>query len=284
MFAKRVFKYLVIITVACKTSGKDTGSKNDNETYKKPVVVKIVKPESISQEINLAASVKGYPDVYVFPDMPGKILKINVSDGQFVSKGQILALIDRSAPGFDVEPLTVISPISGYVQVLVKDIGYPVSPSTPIFRIVGKEKLYVELNIPEVFAHKIKKGTKVEIDGSTGKVINVSPALDMRTRTLPVEAVISGNFIPGQSVVAKVEIERADSTIVLPSSAFVGESEDYVFIIRSLTAKKVKVETGIKTSKGYEVKKGLKFGDTVVVFGANTLKDGDSVNILEVIR
>ncbi len=216
--------------------------------------------------------------------MPGKILKINVSDGQFVRKGQILALIDRSAPGFDVKTLTVLYPISGYVQVLVKDIGYPVSPSTPIFRIVGKKKLYVKFNVPEVFAHKIKKGSRVEIDGSIGKVINISPALDMRTRTLPVEAVISGNFIPGQSVVAKVEIERSDSTIVLPSSAFVGESENYVFIIRNLTAKKVKVETGIKTSKGYEVRKGLRFGDTVVVFGANTLKEGDSVNIVEVVR
>jgi len=44
------------------------------------------------------------------------------------------------------------------------------------------------------------------------------------------------------------------------------------------------VRIGIRTSEGYQVVEGLKFGDTVVVFGANTLKDGSKVKVVGGVR
>jgi len=246
----------------------------------KAVNVEVVKPMSISKRITVLGTVKGYPDVYVYPDLPGRILKINVQDGQFVSKGQVLALLDRSAPGLEVQPLTVEAPTEGYVQVLIRDEGFAVNPQNPIFRIVGKREITVIFDVPEIFAGNIKKGTRIFVGSKAGEVIRFSPALDPRTRTLKVEGKVDGDFVIGQSVLVEVEVQRADSTLVLPVSAFVGDSIPYVFVLNGNRVRKVPVKVGIRTSEGYEVIEGLKFGDTVVVFGANTLKDGSLVKIV----
>jgi multidrug efflux pump subunit AcrA (membrane-fusion protein) len=168
----------------------------------------------------------------VYPDLPGRILKINVQDGQFVSKGQVLALLDRSSPGLEVQPLTVEAPTSGYVQVLVRDEGFPVSPQTPIFRIVGRREITVLFDVQEIFAGNIRRGTRIYVEGKRGEVIRFAPALDPRTRTLKVEGKIEGDFLPGQSVLVEVEVQRADSTVVLPISAFVEDTSFYVFVLR----------------------------------------------------
>ncbi len=277
----RPSKIFVLASVIFGCSKGFKQEKGEVENLPKPVVVKVIKPESLSRYIKVVGSIKGYPDVNVFPDMPGRLLELKVSEGQFIRKGQIVALIDRSAPGIDVKPLTVISPASGYVQVLVKDIGSSVGPQTPIIRVVGKAHIYLSFGIPEVFVNKIKRGNRVMVEGYLGEIVKVSPAIDKITRDLPVEATIKGNFIPGQTVVVKVEVERSDSTVVLPVSAFVGEVEKSVFVVKNGRVKKVPVKIGIKTPDGYEVVKGLNFGDTVVVYGVNTLVDGDKVRIME---
>ncbi|MEO0169092.1 MAG: efflux RND transporter periplasmic adaptor subunit [candidate division WOR-3 bacterium] len=278
---RKPFALLLILIISCAGRGKTENVKNENgKDVEKTVVVKIARPESISKTITVSGIIKGYPDINVFADMPGKLLRVNVSEGQYVRKGQILALIDRSAPGIDVQPLTVEAPTSGYVQVLLRDIGAPVSPQTPLFRIVGKDKISVLFDVPEVFASDIRVGGKIWVEGKRGRIVRVSPALDTRTRTLKVEGEINGNFIPGQSVLVEVEVKRSDSTIVLPVSAFVGDNKGYVFVVSGNIAKRVPVELGITTSEGYEVIRGLKFGDTVVVFGANVVKDGDKGKIV----
>ncbi len=276
-------KILLVIFALVSCSQVKEEKKSTSEDVK-AVNVEIVKPQSISKKIRVSGTIKGYPDVFVYPDLPGKVLRINVQDGQFVSKNQVLALVDRSAPGLDVKPLTVEAPTSGYVQVLTKDEGYPVSPQTPMFRIVGKREITVIFDVPEIFAGNIKRGTMIFVEGKPGKVIRFSPALDPRTRTLKVEGKIDGNFIPGQSVTVEVEVQREDSTVVLPVSAFVGDAELYVFVLKGNRVKRVPVKIGIKTSEGYQVLEGLNFGDTVVVFGANTLKDGSEVRVIGGVR
>ena len=256
------------------------GEEKDAGEEIRAVRVEVVKPKSISKIITVSGTIRGYPDVFVYPDLPGRVLRLNVKDGQFVSKGQVLALIDRSAPGLEVQPLTVESPTSGYVQVLIRDEGFSVSPQTPIFRIVGKREITVVFDVPEKFAKDIRKGTRIYVEGKAGEVINFAPALDPRTRTLKVEGKVDGDFIIGQSVLVEVEVKRADSTVVLPVSAFVGENSPQVFVLKGDRVKKVPVKIGIKTSEGYQVIEGLKFNDTVVVFGANTLKDGMKVRVV----
>jgi multidrug efflux pump subunit AcrA (membrane-fusion protein) len=85
---------LILILFSCS---REKGENKKVFEEVKAVNVEVVKPRSISKKITVSGTIKGYPDVLVYPDLPGRILKINVQDGQFVSKGQVLALLDRSS-------------------------------------------------------------------------------------------------------------------------------------------------------------------------------------------
>jgi len=243
------------------------------------VEAEVVRPSTIERRVRLVGTVRGENEALVFPDMGGRLLKLNVREGQYVRRGQVVALIDRSAPGFDVKPLTVIAPASGYVQLLVRDVGTTVGRDKPLMRIVSKRRLKVSVAVPEAYASKIRRGTEMYAEGIPVRVSSVSPVLDPKSRTLPVEGVVSGPFIPGQSVLVELVVERRDSVKVLPASALVGGVRKGVFVYGGGKVRYVPVKLGLTTAERVEILDGIDFGDTVVVFGASTLKDGQRVKI-----
>ncbi len=274
----------VFILVGCANAPAGKGEKKDQDDVP-TVEATVITPSYIEKRLRLVGTIKGENEVLVFPDMGGRLLKLNVRDGQYVRKGQVVALVDRSAPGVDIKPLTVISPASGYVQVLVRDIGTAVSKDKPIMKIVDKRRLKVVVGVPEPFAGGVGKGTPVYVEGIRTSVSSVSPALDPRTRTLVIEAMLKdGRFIPGQSASVDVVVERKDSTVVVPVGALVGGVKKGVFVVKGNKVKYVPVRLGITTSKRVEITSGLSFGDTVVVFGAASLKDGQRVRVVMVSR
>ena len=266
----------LVLSACSRKAGEVKGEGKGEEVP--TVEVAVVKPSPIERRVRLVGIVKGENEVLVFPDIGGKLLKLNVRDGQYVRRGEVVALIDRSAPGVDIKPLTVLAPASGYVQLLVKDIGTAVGKDKPIMKIVDKRSLKVVVGIPEPYAPKVSKGTVMYVEGRKVRVSSVAPALDPKTRTLSVEGYLKGgNFIPGQSVGADVVVERKDSAIVLPASALVGGVKKGVFVVKGGRARYVPVKLGITTSERVEITSGLAIGDTVVVFGAASLKDGERV-------
>ncbi len=271
----------MVFLAAFSCAKKSTQEAGKEEEEQVPTVeVTVLSPSTIERHLKLVGVVKGENEVLVFPDMGGRLLKLAVKDGQYVRKGQLIALIDRSAPGVDIKPLTVTAPASGYVQVLVKDLGAAVSKDKPVARIVDRRRLKVVVGIPEPYAGKVRRGTEMYVEGMKSRISSVAPALDPQTRTLSVEGYVpGGRFVPGQSAMVDVVIERRDSTVVLPASAVVGGAKKGVFVVRGGKVKYVPVRTGISTSKRVEVVEGLDFGDTVVVFGAASLRDGQRVKI-----
>ncbi|NPB03588.1 MAG: efflux RND transporter periplasmic adaptor subunit [Thermotogae bacterium] len=249
------------------------------EEMLRTVEVTVLKPSTIERKITLIGDLRGENEVLVFPDAPGKLFKLKVKDGQYVKKGEIVALLDRSAPGYDIPPMTVIAPASGYVQLLVKDMGTSVGKDKPIMRIISTRRFKVSVGIPEVYAENVRKRPILTMDGRRVKIASIPPALDQRTHMLRLEGYVSGNYLPGQSVDVDVVVARKDSTRVLPISALVGGVKKGVFVIKGGVARYVPVKLGLRTSTKVEILKGLEFGDTVVVFGAASLKDGQRVKL-----
>ena len=276
---REVLLLLVPLTVfSC--AKKPTAETGKGEEQLSTVEAKVLSLSTIESRLRLVGVIRGENEVLVFPDMGGRLLRLNVRDGQYVRKGQVVALIDRSAPGVDIKPMTVTAPASGYVQVLVKDLGAAVNKNNPIMRIVDRRRLKVVVGIPEPYAGKVKRGTEMYVEGKRVRVSSVAPALDPKTRTLSVEGYVpGGNFVPGQSAEVDVVVERHDSTVVLPASALVGGVKKGVFVVHGDRVKYVPIKTGITTSERVEVVEGLHFGDTVVVFGAASLRDGQRVRV-----
>jgi len=86
-----------IMGTSCN-SKKDSKSETKQSDIKQSVSVKtmIVKNEMITLNIDYTASLIPFEEVHLAPSTPGRIEKINVEIGNNVTKGQVVALMDRT--------------------------------------------------------------------------------------------------------------------------------------------------------------------------------------------
>ncbi|MCX6224878.1 MAG: efflux RND transporter periplasmic adaptor subunit [Bacteroidia bacterium] len=88
---------LLLAGGAC-TAKKDSNTETKQPDIKQSVSVKsmVVKTESITRYIDFTASLIPFEEVHLAPSAPGRIEKMNVEIGSNVSKGQVVALMDRT--------------------------------------------------------------------------------------------------------------------------------------------------------------------------------------------
>jgi len=125
-----------------------------------------------------------------------------------------------------------------------------------------------------------------------GKIIEVSPIIDVNTSVYPVKMEIinaTDAIKPGMtaSVTFNFGEENAvkDNTLVIPVKA-VGEDDNgnYVFLIESTdgkvgTVKKQNIKIGELTASGFKVESGLSAGDKIATAGLQSLLDGQKVKL-----
>lgn len=161
--------------------------------------------------------------------------------------------------------ISLVSPISGYVETVSVNLGKYVTPTDVMFRIVNNDKLFLELTLFEKDANKVVKGQKIRffinneteqheaIITQTGQSINAD-------KTYKVYASVSGtckNVLPGMYVNAIIETSGNQVT-ALPSDAVVSfDDKDYIFIFDKNKEEGGKLFTEFKMM---EVKKGVTDG------------------------
>jgi RND family efflux transporter MFP subunit len=87
----------IVFATSCN-SGKenDTQTKGTKQTQSVPVKTMAANSEVINKSISYTASLIPFEEIYLAPAAPGKIEKIYVEIGDRVSKGQIIATMDRT--------------------------------------------------------------------------------------------------------------------------------------------------------------------------------------------
>ncbi|AEG16866.1 secretion protein HlyD family protein [Desulfofundulus kuznetsovii DSM 6115] len=105
-------------------------------------------------------------DIYrVSPQVSGKLLEINVEEGQAVRAGDIVARLDDTTlpPGANIDLAVVRSPVSGVVVKKVAHVGEIAAPGQPVIMVVDPSALYITANIEETDLKKVRPGQKVDI-------------------------------------------------------------------------------------------------------------------------
>jgi len=96
----KLINLLVAIGFIAFATSCDSGKKNEAQTKETkqavPVKTMIAKNETITKTIDYTASLIPFKKIYLAPAAPGKIEKIYVEIGDRVSKGQIIATMDRT--------------------------------------------------------------------------------------------------------------------------------------------------------------------------------------------
>ncbi|MBI5467788.1 MAG: efflux RND transporter periplasmic adaptor subunit [Deltaproteobacteria bacterium] len=186
---------------------------------------------------------------------------------------------------------TVIkSPISGEVKKRFVSVGENIKDKVQMFSIVSTGTLKFQGTVAETSVPKLKNGQTVEVAVDAyrdktfkGRLTRISPAVDVRTRTLEVEASVpnpSGLLKPGFFAKGLVLTSVEKGVPFVPSEAvyvFVGITK--VFVIEDGVAREKLVNTGLREGATVEVVDGIKPGQTVATTNLSALYDGVLVGV-----
>lgn len=162
------------------------------------------------------------------PQIAGKLLEINISDGQYVQKGQIIARQDMGTlPDTSMDSSIVRAPISGIVLKKQGTVGEIVTIGQPLAIMVDPSALYVNANIDETKLKKVKLGQSVDItideyDGLkfTGKVTTIGDYANSALAVIPTST--SGTFTKViQKVPVKISLPKNSYRILPGTNAIV---------------------------------------------------------------
>ena len=231
----------------------------------------------------------------VFPDVSGKLVKVNAALGSYVRKGDVIAEVDPSRPGADYMNSPVYAPISGIVSRTPLSPGMTVGPNTGITGISANENLVIHARIPEREIAGLAAGLKAEVSlqaypGETFKasVTRVSPVLDSASRTKLITLSFARNdsrINPGMFACVRINTGTYAGVLTVPSEALVtkhGESAVYVARNDGMgpAAERRIIGIGVSLNGWTEIKDGLAEGEAVVVQGQQLLSGGEPLRIM----
>lgn len=166
--------------------------------------------------------------VSVTPQITGKLLELNVAEGDEVSKNEILARQDMNGlADTSVEQSLMRSPINGVIVKKQGTVGEFLAAGQSVITLIDPSKLYVTASIEETKLSKVKVGQPVEItidqydsQKFSGKVKSIGEVADSALSMLP--ASTSGTFTKVvQRISVKIELDDFDSKILPGTNAVV---------------------------------------------------------------
>lgn len=187
----------------------------------------------------------------------------------------------------------VKSPISGEVKKRFVSVGETVKDRVPFFTIVDARKLKFRGTVSEAQSARIKNAQRVVVaidalGGAQykGAITRISPAIDLETRTLELEAVIpneTGALRPGHFAKAMIITEEQKSAVFVPESAVYSIAGiTKIFTIAENVAHERIITLGLRidgTVQAIDAEARLKAGDVVAISNLQNLYEGAVVAV-----
>lgn len=166
--------------------------------------------------------------IKVSPQISGKLLELNVEEGDTLVKDQILGRQEMiSLPDTNIDQSVVRSPINGFVIKKQGTVGEIVSPGQTLVMMVDPAKFYISANVEETELGKIKPGQKVDISIDqykgvklSGKIQSIGKAANSAFSLLPTST--SGTFTKVvQRIPVKIQFDKKYSGLLLGTNAVI---------------------------------------------------------------
>jgi RND family efflux transporter MFP subunit len=193
----------------------------------------------------------------------------------------------------------LVSPMSGVVVQRYIEVGSLVSPQNTAFELADPASLQAVFGVPDTALAAISLGDRLSVTTLSlpdqvfaGTVLSIAPAADSATRLYSVELALDDpdNLLKiGMIAALSLQVgEDAAQYGTVPIDALVrpdGEASGYAVYVVDQSGEQAIVRQRLVTvgevhGNRIGVTSGLEVGDTVVVMGTNTVRDGQAVRIV----
>ncbi len=185
----------------------------------------------------------------------------------------------------------IVAPFSGFITQRFLDPGALLSAgSATLFTIMDLDVMKIMVPVLEKDVPTVSIGTKAVITVEaypgrefSGTVTRLSEALDLATRTMPVEIDIPNkdySLKPGMFAAVSIVIGARPNALTVPTQAVLKDGKGYyVYVADNGVARRVDVTVGIEQQSRTEIVSGL--GDTasVITTGQQYVRDGGRVTV-----
>ncbi|MFN0103489.1 MAG: efflux RND transporter periplasmic adaptor subunit [Bryobacteraceae bacterium] len=189
-----------------------------------------------------------------------------------------------------LEDTTIRAPFSGAITRRQGSIGEFLPVNAAVVTLVRQNPLRVRLGVPERQAARIRQGQPIEIrlEGVTerfsGRVVRLSPAIDVQNRSLVIEGEIpnpAGALRPGSFVEGSIVVNGGARGVAVPMAAVASFAGiDRAFVVKNGELEERIVKIGRRMPEGLvEIVEGLAEGDRLVAKAGDRMAKGQKVRV-----
>lgn len=212
----------------------------------------------------------------------GRVLELKAHEGDWVEKGQSIAVIESLQAGDPPPKVTLHAPMSGLIVASHIRLGQPVAPAEELMHIADRSTVWAVAQIPEQEAAKVKEGTLSYIRiPALGEAIIQSKVLRFGVKADPqvstVETIFeipnaSGRLKPGMRADFSIVLEKRSHVLAVPREAIQGDPAQRIVFVKDFELPHAFVRAPVvlgKTNEQFvEIVEGIFPGDEVVTRGS----------------
>lgn len=194
----------------------------------------------------------------------------------------------------------VTAPIAGQAGLKQADLGNNVTPNDAngLLTIAQTQPAAVVFAVPDARLSRIRQQLadkqplavqawdreRRQLLGE-GRVASTDNAIDATTGTIKVKALFpnaDGSLFPNQFVNVRLQLDRLQNVLVVPTAAVQrGAPGSFVYVVNDGTVALRKVQVLTSDGDTTAVQGEVKPGDTVVIDGADRLRDGGKAEVIQ---
>jgi RND family efflux transporter MFP subunit len=181
----------------------------------------------------------------------------------------------------------IVAPFDGIVTRKAADVGDLAVPGRALLEIDDPRAFRLEADLPEALIQRVQLGQKLSVRAGAqetpveGVVSEISPVADPASRTFNIKLDLPANSGLRAGQFARVSVPVGQSNALrLPASAVVQRGQmEVVFVSTNSRAQLRLVKTGRQVGEEIELVSGVNPGERVVIEGANSLRDGQPLEV-----
>ena len=180
----------------------------------------------------------------------------------------------------------IAAPFDGVVARKLADEGDLAMPGKPLLELEGRAGLRLVADVPGLLAPRIRPAAELAVrvdaipEPLTGTVAEIAPAADPASRTVRVKVDLPAapGLRAGQFGRLAVPVSETTDLLVPPAALVRRGQLEILFVAADGKARMRLVRSGKQSPRGLEILSGLAPGETVVVEGAATLREGQPLS------